>query len=142
LLQLDGDDHRAIMEAMLYEILFPTAVNGRIAAWIKAGCRENCEGYRIHDSTTHQVVTTTMWVYQHAQSQGRRADIAGPEPPINPPPGLASNLNREYNAGRNSARTPQNAHQTTSAGAPSTGGWNYASSWWDNTSWQWRTGGW
>ena len=46
LLQLDGDDHRAIMEAMLYEILFPTAVNGRIAAWIKAGCRENCEDIR------------------------------------------------------------------------------------------------
>ncbi len=84
LLHLDGDDHRAIMEAMLDEILFPTAVNGRIAAWIKAGCRDNCEGYKIHDSATHQVVTTTMWVYQQAQRQGRRADVAGPAPTSTP----------------------------------------------------------
>jgi hypothetical protein len=146
LLQLDGDDHRAIMEAMLYEILFPTAVNGRIAAWIKAGCRENCEGYKIHDSTTHQVVTTTMWVYQQAhqqaQGQGRRADMAGPTLPVNPPPGLASNLNREHNVGRTSARTRQSSHQATPAAAPSPGGWGNESSWRDNTSWQWRTGGW
>ena len=117
-------------------------VNGRIVAWIKAGCRENCEGYEIHDSTTHQVVTTTMWVYQQAQRQGKRADVAGPVPPVNPPPGLASHPNREQNADRTSARSRQSSHQATPAAAPSPGGWDNGSSWRDNTSWQWRSSGW
>ena len=142
LLQLDGDDHKAIMEAMLYEILFPTIVNGRIAAWIKAGCREDCEGYEIHDSATHQVVTTTMWVYQQAQSQGKKINATGPLPPINPPPGLPSHPNREQNAGRTNPYPWQSSHLATSATASSSGGWSYEASWRDNTTWQWRSGGW
>jgi hypothetical protein len=142
LLLLDGDDHKAIMEAMLHEILFPTVVNGRIAAWIKAGCREYCEGYEIHDSATHQVVTTTMWVYQQAQRQGKRADVAGPVTPVNAPPGLASHPNRGLNADRTSSHSRRSSYQATHAPAPSPGGWDNESSWRDSTSWQWRSSGW
>ena len=124
LLQMDADDHRAIMEVMLYEILFPTEANDRIAAWIKEGCQENCEGYRIPDRSTHQIVTNTMSVYQQTQSSAGQVARPGPSTHINPPPGLAHSHNRDSAAGRTSNAPPtQHAQQNFPANTPTSDVW-------------------
>jgi hypothetical protein len=50
MLNTGPEKRKAILEAMLHEILAPTKATGALAAWINEACLEKCENYHVGQS--------------------------------------------------------------------------------------------
>jgi len=86
MLNMDLEEHKAIFEIMLNEILHPTAPTPTLLAWKNDGCREKCGNYPVPEKNRQQVLTTTTWVYQQGYASVRSQTASSSRPPRLPTP--------------------------------------------------------